>query len=92
MWSAFSLVAATVQGGLVHIALVTESTTTASAALAGVVLIAAGLYQWTPMKQACLARCRSPIHFLSQRWRPGRWGALRMGIEHGAYCVGCCWA
>jgi len=66
--------------------------TSASAALAGAVLIAAGLYQWTPMKRACLTHCRSPIHFLSQHWRPGRWGALRMGIEHGTYCVGCCWA
>jgi len=92
MWSAFSLVAATVQGVLVHIALVTETMTSAGAVLAGVVFVAAGLYQWTPMKHACLAHCRSPIHFLSQRWRPGRWGALRMGIEHGTYCVGCCWA
>ena len=91
-WSAFSLVAAIVQGALVHIALVTQTMTSASAVLAGVLLIAAGLYQWTPTKRACLAHCRSPFHFLSQHWRPGRWGAVRMGIEHGAYCVGCCWA
>jgi predicted metal-binding membrane protein len=91
-WSAFSLVAAMIQGALVHIALVTETMTSASTVLAGIVLIAAGLYQWTPMKHACLAHCRSPFHFLSQHWRPGRRGALRMGIEHGAYCVGCCWA
>lgn len=90
-WSAFSLVAAIIQGVLVDLALVTNAMTSASAVLSGAVLIAAGLYQWTPMKHACLAHCRSPIHFLSQHWRPGRWGALRMGIEHGAYCVGCCW-
>jgi len=91
-WSAFSLVAAAIQGALVEIALVTDRMTSASARLAGILFIAAGLYQWTPMKHACLTSCRSPIQFLSQHWRPGRWGALRMGIEHGAYCVGCCWA
>jgi len=92
VWGAFSLVAASIQGALVDLALVTNMMTSANAVLSGSVLIAAGLYQWTPMKQACLSHCRSPIHFLSQRWRPGTWGALRMGIEHGAYCVGCCWA
>jgi len=92
LWSAFSLLAAIVQGVLVDIALMTESMTSASAVLAGVVFFAAGIYQWTPMKRACLAHCRAPIHFLSRHWRPGRWGALRMGIAHGAYCVGCCWA
>jgi predicted metal-binding membrane protein len=91
-WSAFSLVAATVQGLLVDIALLTEMMTSASATLAGILFIAAGLYQWTPLKHACFAHCRSPVHYLSQHWRPGTWGALRMGVEHGAYCVGCCWA
>jgi len=92
MWGAFSLVATTVQGMLVNIALVTESMSSASAALTGAVLVAAGLYQWTPLKHACLTHCRSPIYFLSQKWRPGQWGALHMGIAHGTYCVGCCWA
>lgn len=91
-WSAFSLAAATLQGVLVDIALLTDMMTSASGVLAGILLIAAGLYQWTPLKHACLAHCRSPIHFLSQKWRPGRWGALLMGIAHGTYCVGCCWA
>lgn len=59
----------------------------ASAAL----LIAAGVYQFTPLKHACLRRCRSPLQFIMTRWRPGWPGALRMGLEHGAYCVGCCW-
>jgi predicted metal-binding membrane protein len=90
-WSAFSLVATAVQGVLVDIALLTEMMTPASAKLAGILLIAAGLYQWTPLKHACLAHCRSPIHYLSQHWRPGTLGALRMGLEHGTYCVGCCW-
>jgi predicted metal-binding membrane protein len=60
--------------------------------LAGGVLIAAAAYQLTPLKDACLRKCRSPLMFLLSSWRPGRLGALRMGIEHGAWCVGCCWA
>jgi predicted metal-binding membrane protein len=56
------------------------------------VLIAAGVYQFTPLKSACLRRCRSPVDFLITHWRAGRLGALRIGLEHGAYCVGCCWA
>jgi predicted metal-binding membrane protein len=60
--------------------------------LAGGVLIAAAIYQLTPLKDACLRRCRNPLMFLMTAWRPGRVGALRMGIEHGAWCVGCCWA
>lgn len=58
----------------------------------GAVLIVAGLYQLTPIKTACLTRCRNPADFLVTHWRRGRVGALRLGVEHGAYCVGCCWA
>jgi len=58
----------------------------------GAVLIAAGLYQLTPLKTACLKRCRNPTDFLVTHWRRGRVGALRLGVEHGAYCIGCCWA
>jgi len=60
--------------------------------LAGGVLIAAAAYQLTPLKDACLSKCRNPLMFLLASWRPGRLGALRMGVEHGAWCVGCCWA
>lgn len=60
--------------------------------LAGGVLIAAAVYQLTPLKDVCLRKCRNPLMFLLTSWRPGRPGALRMGIEHGAWCVGCCWA
>jgi len=59
--------------------------------LSGAVLLAAGLYQLTPLKNVCLAHCRSPTSFLSRHWRPHRFGALRLGAMHGAYCVGCCW-
>jgi predicted metal-binding membrane protein len=55
-------------------------------------LLAAGLYQLSPVKMACLAQCRSPAEFLARHWRPGRTGAFRLGLEHGAYCLGCCWA
>jgi predicted metal-binding membrane protein len=58
----------------------------------GAVLIGAGLYQLTPLKTACLKRCRYAADFLVTHWRRGRMGALRLGVEHGAYCIGCCWA
>jgi predicted metal-binding membrane protein len=60
--------------------------------VAGCVIVAAALYQLTPLKDACLRKCRSPFMFLLSAWKPGRAGALRMGIEHGGWCVGCCWA
>jgi len=60
--------------------------------LAGAVIVAAALYQLTPLKDACLTRCRSPLDFLTERWRDGIGGALSLGLEHGAWCVGCCWA
>jgi predicted metal-binding membrane protein len=60
--------------------------------LGGLLLVAAGVYQLTPLKDACLGRCRSPIQFLTRHWKPGPAGALRVGLLHGAYCVGCCWA
>jgi predicted metal-binding membrane protein len=62
----------------------------ADAAVGGV-LIGAGVYQFTPVKSACLARCRNPVDFLVTHWQKGRLGALRLGAEHGAYCIGCCW-
>jgi predicted metal-binding membrane protein len=55
-------------------------------------LVGAGLYQLSPLKTACLAQCRSPAEFLARHWRPGRRGAFRLGVVHGAYCLGCCWA
>jgi predicted metal-binding membrane protein len=59
--------------------------------VAGAALAAAGLYELTPLKAVCLRHCRSPMHFLLGGWRLGFGGAIRMGVEHGAYCVGCCW-
>jgi predicted metal-binding membrane protein len=60
--------------------------------LAGGVILAAAIYQLTPLKDVCLHKCRDPLGFLLTSWRPGRAGALRMGVEHGGWCVGCCWA
>jgi len=60
--------------------------------IAGGVILAAAVYQLTPLKDACLSRCRGPLDFLTERWRDGVGGALRLGLEHGAWCVGCCWA
>jgi predicted metal-binding membrane protein len=59
--------------------------------LGGALLVGVGIFQWTPWKRACLNHCRSPLSFLLTGWREGRSGALRMGLEHGAYCAGCCW-
>jgi len=92
VWSAFALAATTLQWALDRAALLSPDMAAISPVLGGAVLIAAGLYQWTPLKDACLGLCRSPVAFLMGRWRPGTGGAFRMGAEHGAYCVGCCWA
>jgi predicted metal-binding membrane protein len=59
--------------------------------VAGGAILAAGLYQLTPIKDVCLRHCRTPLHFLLHGWHEGRFGALRMGTEHGLYCIGCCW-
>jgi predicted metal-binding membrane protein len=92
VWGIFSLAAALAQWGLELGGLLAPGTMAAAApALAGGLLLAAGLYQLTPLKQACLRRCRSPVEFLTRRWRPGLAGAFRLGLAHGAYCVGCCW-
>ncbi len=90
-WTAFSLFATIGQWALHGAALLSPMLVSTSAVLAGALFIAAGAYQLTPLKQACLKNCRSPLHFIMTRWRNGSVGALRMGLEHGAYCVGCCW-
>lgn len=91
VWIAFSLVATALQWALSEAALLSAMMKTGSHVLAGSLLIAAGVYQWTPLKQACLRKCRSPLDFLMTRWRKGLAGNFVMGVEHGAYCLGCCW-
>jgi predicted metal-binding membrane protein len=90
-WTAFSVLATMLQWGIETAALQAPSIAASGPALGGVVLILAGIYQWTPLKDACLSHCRGPLDFLMQRWRRSVAGALRMGVEHGLYCVGCCW-
>ncbi len=92
IWIAFSVVAALAQWALHVGALLSPGMAVTSGHVGAVVLIAAGIYQLTPLKVACLTHCRTPLGFLMSHWREGTRGALAMGIRHGAYCVGCCWA
>jgi predicted metal-binding membrane protein len=91
VWGAFSVAATLIQWGLERTGLLSPETLSVGTIVAGSILLAAGLYQLTPLKQACLIRCRSPINFLTAYWQPGLAGAFRMGLVHGAYCLGCCW-
>ncbi|MEO6779649.1 MAG: DUF2182 domain-containing protein [Bradyrhizobium sp.] len=91
IWAGFSLVAALAQWGLERAGLLSVAITSTNAIFGGAILLAAGLYQFTPVKNACLRYCQSPVLFLSRHWRPGAMGALRMGLRHGGYCLGCCW-
>jgi predicted metal-binding membrane protein len=91
-WVGFSLAATLVQEGLERAALLSPmDMTTNSRLLGGLLFLAAGLYQFTPVKLACLRLCRSPLDFVVNHWRDGPGGALRMGLTHGLYCLGCCW-
>ena len=91
-WTAFSVLAAIVQLGLHRAAMLSPDMASRSAVVGAVILMGAGVYQWLPLKSACLTHCRSPLAFLTHEWREGAAGALRMGVQHGLYCVGCCWA
>jgi predicted metal-binding membrane protein len=90
-WGGFSLVAVLIQWGLERLALLSPMMQTTSLYLGAALLIVAGLYQLTPLKHACLRHCRSPIDYLAHHWRQGSVGAFRMGLEHGLFCLGCCW-
>lgn len=92
VWTLFSLAAASGQIALHRAALLSADMAARSGLLTAAILIITGVYQWLPMKGACLAHCRSPLSFLSEHWREGLAGALRMGFIHGLFCVGCCWA
>ena len=91
-WAAFSLGATALQRVLASLLLVSPMMEAVNPRVRAILLIAAGVYQWTPLKRACLRQCQSPVGFLMGRWRKGFGGALRMGLEHGTFCVGCCWA
>jgi predicted metal-binding membrane protein len=90
-WGVFSLLATLLQWGLEEASLLSPMMESASIPFGAALLIAAGVYQMTPLKYACLRHCRSPLHFLAGKWRSGNWGAIRMGLGHGTFCLGCCW-
>jgi predicted metal-binding membrane protein len=90
VWTAFSAVMTLAQWGLLELRLVTPMMESASGWLSGALLVAAGAFQFTPFKHACLNKCRTPLGFLTAEWRPGPGGAFVMGLRHGAYCTGCC--
>ena len=91
VWAFFSIGAAALQLAFERYALISPAMRATSTVLAGLVLVAAGVYQFTPAKRACLRHCRSPLEFVMLHWQPGARGAFAMGVRHGAYCVGCCW-
>jgi predicted metal-binding membrane protein len=93
-WAGFALVATAAQWGLQRTALLDPMMASASQVLGGIVLVAAGVYQWTPFKDRCLAQCQSPLLFIQRQggFHRDRSGSLALGARHGAYCVGCCWA
>ena len=91
VWGAFSVLAAGTQWGLERVGLLSALMSSTSGLFGGILLLAAGLYQLTPLKHACLRHCRSPLQFMTHHWRHGTSGALHMGIKHGAFCLGCCW-
>ena len=91
-WSLFSLIATAAQWALSDASILSAAMASRRAEFTGALFVAAGLYQFTALKAACLSRCRSPMAFLVERRRDGRFGPFLRGMDHGLYCVGCCWA
>jgi predicted metal-binding membrane protein len=91
-WGGFSIIAVALKWGFERAELLSPMMASRNAAFGGTLLVLAGAYQLSPLKHACLRRCRAPIDFISRYWRAGRRGAFRMGVQHGLYCLGCCWA
>ena len=92
VWTAFSVAATTAQFWLQQARLLSMELESTSTVFAACLLLGAGVFQWTPWKRQCLAHCAGPLSFLTTSWRDGRGGALVMGLHHGFYCLGCCWA
>ncbi|MGH8736019.1 MAG: DUF2182 domain-containing protein [Burkholderiales bacterium] len=90
-WAAAGVAYALVQWGLQRAGLITPDMRFASGPLAGALLVAAGAWQWSPLKASCVAHCRSPLGFMLNEWRDGPAGAAGMGLRYAAWCVGCCW-
>jgi len=92
VWTIFSAAAAVTQTALHRAAFLSPEMASRSTALGGAILLMAGLYQWTSVKNRCLTHCQSPLGFVTQHWREGAASGFLMGVRHGAFCVGCCWA
>ena len=90
VWTGFSIATVALQMAADHILRLNPMFATTSRIVGGVLLITAGLYQLTPLKEACLRKCQLPLMVFARNWRPGTYGALRMGFGHGLFCVGCC--
>jgi predicted metal-binding membrane protein len=93
-WIGFSLIATAAHRSLAHVAILTREMASGTRVFSAVVLVAAGLYQWSSLKDRCLANCRSPLAFVQRHggFRRALRAALRLGLLHGLYCIGCCWA
>ncbi len=91
VWSSFSAGATLAQWGLHSAAILSTEMMRVTPLFGGILLILAGMYQFTRLKRVCLSHCRTPLTFLMTEWREGTRGALIMGVRHGSYCVGCCW-
>jgi predicted metal-binding membrane protein len=91
-WIAFAAPAALMQWALTQTLLLDPMARSTSALLSAAILLGAGIYQFTPLKTACLSKCRSPLTYFMAQWRDGPAGALVLGLQHGSYCVACCWA
>ncbi len=93
-WAGFSVLATLTQWGLEQLTLLSPMMTGTSHIFGGLVLISAGVYQWLPIKSSCLARCRAPLSFVMEHggFQAHATGSLRLGLQHGLYCIGCCWA
>ncbi|HEX6386338.1 MAG TPA: DUF2182 domain-containing protein [Anaerolineae bacterium] len=91
VWYGFSAVATVTQWGLHTVALLSPQMASTSPFLGGALLVAAGVFQWSSLKSACLSHCRGPLSFLMTEWREGQRGAFIMGLRHGMFCLGCCW-
>ena len=90
-WALYCVGATAVQWGLHSAALLSPATLATGPVLGGLLLILAGVFQWTPWKDACMEKCRNPFGFILTHWQAGRLGALKLGSRYGMYCVGCCW-
>lgn len=91
-WIGYSVFAALAQWAFTQAAVLTPIAASTSVFMSSAILLIAGIFQFTPLKSACLTKCRSPLTFFLAEWRDGKMGALALGLRHGSYCVGCCWA